>query len=104
MVKKRIIAHFMHEDELAAVKQKMPEGVETEAYVVGDVDEDDIPELQQQGIIVQEVQMPEEDVSPEAPGRISSLLDPSNSSLQSRKNCWNGIRFIRGMIRHTPFQ
>lgn len=65
MTRKRIMAHFMDERERDAARQKMTQVEETESYLLGEIDEDDIPDLEQQGLIVQIV---EEEGKPETPG------------------------------------
>ena len=55
MAKKRIIAHCMREEELATAVEMMPDGEKTESYVIGDIEESDIPKLQAKGIIVQDI-------------------------------------------------
>ena len=42
MVKKRIIAHFMHEIEEHAASSKMTNFERTEGYLIGEIDESDI--------------------------------------------------------------
>lgn len=66
MGKKRIIAHFMHEAEEAAASQKMAQFERTEGYLIGEIDEKDIPELERQRVIVQVL---EEEPEVETPGR-----------------------------------
>jgi serine protease AprX len=56
MGKKKVLAHFMHESEERAAHQFMQVQQETESYVFGEVDDNDIPRLQEQGLIVQVVQ------------------------------------------------
>lgn len=55
MALKRVIAHFMHEDEQAAAVQALNVIQNTESYVLGEIDEADIPALEAKGLIVQEV-------------------------------------------------
>jgi serine protease AprX len=66
MAKKRIIAHFMHETEMHAATQSMPGADVTESYVIGDIEEEAIEGLENQGLIVQE--LPEQAWRPETPG------------------------------------
>lgn len=66
MGKKRIIAHFMHEHEEAAASQKMTQVERTEGYLVGEIDENDIPELMRRGVIIQVL---EEEPEAETPGK-----------------------------------
>lgn len=66
MAKKRIIAHFMHEDEEVAAVRAIENVQRTESYVLGEIDEADIPDLEAQGLIVQIL---EEEPEAETPGR-----------------------------------
>jgi hypothetical protein len=52
----RIIAHFMHGEELEAARRVMTAVEETESYVLGEVDESEIPRLREQGLIVERLQ------------------------------------------------
>lgn len=63
----KIIAHFMHEKERDAARQKMKQIDETESYLLGEIDEGEIKGLEGQGIIVQRIEEKEE---PETPGRV----------------------------------
>ena len=57
MVKKKIIAHFMHEYEEGVALNKLKDIEErTEGYILGFVEEDDIQDLENQGIIVQYIE------------------------------------------------
>lgn len=53
MAKKRIIAHFMDEQEETTALQKITNVQRTESYVLGEINETDIPALQQKGLIIQ---------------------------------------------------
>jgi serine protease AprX len=53
MTKKRVIAHFMHEKEADAAREKMTNVEETESFLIGEVEEEDIEALEQKGLIVQ---------------------------------------------------
>ncbi len=55
MGNKRIIAYFMHEHEQAHALSLMPQGQTTESYVIGEIDEAQIPALETAGIICHEV-------------------------------------------------
>jgi len=57
----RIIAHFMHEDEEAFARQILDNITATESFIVGEIEESEIPELESKGLIVQVL----EDVPPE---------------------------------------
>lgn len=71
MARKRIIAHFMHEAEAAAAHERMPAAYGTESYLLGEIDEDDIPGLEEQGLIVQVL---EDEPEAETPGGESHPL------------------------------
>jgi subtilisin family serine protease len=68
MAKKRIIAHFMNEEERLAALEKMIQIEQTESFVVGQIDESEIPELQKAGLVVQGF---EDQPEPETPGGAS---------------------------------
>lgn len=53
LAKTRIIAHFMHENEMNAAEQKMKVEGRTDSYLIGEINETDLPNLQQQGLIIQ---------------------------------------------------
>ncbi len=55
MAMRKVLAHYMHEEELAAAQQAMPGGTTTESYVFGDIEEQDIQKLRDRGLIVQDV-------------------------------------------------
>lgn len=61
MAQKHVVAFFMHEHEAAEANRRMQHVVETESFLIGDIDEDEIPDLQRAGLIVQVV----EDSAPE---------------------------------------
>jgi subtilisin family serine protease len=52
---KRVIAYAMHEDELVAAGPIVENAQWTASYVIGDADEDRIEELEQAGLVVDEV-------------------------------------------------
>jgi subtilisin family serine protease len=52
---KRVITYVMHEAEAVAAERILDNPVETQSYVMGDVDESRIPELQALGLIVEEI-------------------------------------------------
>ena len=54
----RVIAYAMHEHEVGAAAQALDNAVVTESYVVGDIDDADIPALEQHGLIVEQVAAP----------------------------------------------
>lgn len=53
MAKKRIIAYFMQEKKRDKAREKMQNIEETDSYLLGDIDEDDISSLEKQGLVVQ---------------------------------------------------
>jgi hypothetical protein len=55
MATKHVIAYAMHETELAAAGPIVENAQWTASYVIGDVDEDRIAELEQAGLVVDEV-------------------------------------------------
>lgn len=52
---KHIIAYALHETERNAAERLLENAQVTDSYVIGDIDEDDIEELQQAGLLVDEV-------------------------------------------------
>jgi serine protease AprX len=66
MATKRIIAHYMHENEREAARNMMPQAEITDSFLVGEIEERNIPQLQQQGVIVQVI---EDKPIAETPGR-----------------------------------
>jgi subtilisin family serine protease len=66
MAKRRVITHFMHEYEEAEARQAMPGAEATESYLVGEVEENEIPELRRKGLIVQPVDDQAEEEAPSA--------------------------------------
>lgn len=70
MEKKRIIAYYMHEKEMEQAIKMMPQSEVTESFVLGDIDENNIPQLQQKGIIVQVL---EDKPAVETPGMESEI-------------------------------
>lgn len=59
MAKRRIIAHCMHEHELALANTVVQGGVSTEGTVVGEIDDADVPRLKAAGIVVQQLDEPQ---------------------------------------------
>lgn len=53
MAETKVIAHFMHENELATASQALHDPQITDSYVLGRVDDQEIPELEKEGLIVQ---------------------------------------------------
>ncbi len=70
MVRKKIMAHFMHENERDAARNIMSQVQETQSYLLGEIEEGDIPQLKKQGLIVQPID--DQPVS-ETPGLGTSL-------------------------------
>src|SRR5262245_21859698 len=56
MARKHVIAYFMHETERENARQVMPGAEVTDSYVIGDVDDAQIPQLQHAGLIMAEVE------------------------------------------------
>jgi hypothetical protein len=56
----------MHETEMNEAKSMMPQSEVTESFLLGDIDETAIPQLQQKGLIVQVL---DDKPTPETPGR-----------------------------------
>src|SRR5918992_2858462 len=72
MAEKRVIVHFMHEDEMNEAVQTVRTAQATESYVIGVVDENEIAELEAKGLIVQTLEPPsarEETPTTRAPQR-----------------------------------
>ncbi|MDQ3379554.1 MAG: S8 family serine peptidase [Actinomycetota bacterium] len=53
MAEAKVIAHFMHETEMNAATQRLHDVEVTESFVIGRIDDSQIAELEQQGLIVQ---------------------------------------------------
>ncbi|MGH9875830.1 MAG: S8 family serine peptidase [Pyrinomonadaceae bacterium] len=54
MARKRVIAHFMHEYERGDVLSQLSQTIVTDGFAIGDIDEDQISDLEKKGIIFQE--------------------------------------------------
>jgi hypothetical protein len=65
MAMKRVIAYCMHEIELSQARQSMPAGQATDSYIIGDIDETQIPALEASGILVEPLAAPP---PPQTPG------------------------------------
>ena len=52
MATKRVIAYGMSDAELSAAAGRLAETVVTSSYVIGDIDEDAIPDLEATGVVV----------------------------------------------------
>jgi len=81
MANKRIIAYFMHEREKAAAEQALSAAVSTPSFVMGEIDEGRIGDLETQGLIVHELaeaKPPLADLSPALESaHVSALGAPS---------------------------
>jgi serine protease AprX len=67
MGNKRIVAYFMHEDERREAQRLMPQGIATDSYVIGEIDEGELPSLRAKGVVCDEVPPAQR---PETPGMI----------------------------------
>ena len=63
---KRIVAYFMHEYELAEANKHMSNVENTDSYLLGDIEETDIPALQKSGVIVQPIEARSREETPTA--------------------------------------
>jgi len=59
MARQRIIAFYMHESEAAAASSLMHNAQATEGFMMGEVEEEDLPRLEAAGIIVQKLDQAE---------------------------------------------
>lgn len=71
MANKRVIAYFMHESEEGAARARLQNIESTESYLLGDIEESQIADLERAGLLVAEVAPPSE---PETPGRPFEVL------------------------------
>lgn len=53
MVRKRVIAHYMHEKELGLASDALENKIVKKGYIYGEIEEESIPELREKGIIIQ---------------------------------------------------
>jgi serine protease AprX len=81
MASKRVIAYYMHEDELYAAQQAMPTAQATDSFVMGEIDEAAIGDLEDRGLIVEE--MPTAPPPPPLAG-LSPALETANRDLEMR--------------------
>lgn len=51
----KVIAHFMHDSEKAEATQRLHDAEVTDSYVIGGIDDSEIPDLEQHGLIIQRV-------------------------------------------------
>lgn len=64
MADMKVIAHFMHEGEMAEASQRLHNAEVTDSYVVGRIDDSEIPSLEQHGLIIQVLdEQPEEETA-----------------------------------------
>lgn len=80
MARKRIIAYYMHEEELSAAQTAMLTAEVTDSFVMGDIDEAAIGDLKARGLIVQE--MP--DAPPPPLASLSPALEAANRDVRTR--------------------
>lgn len=73
MAKKRVIAYYMDDSEAAAAGRIMENVQTTESFMIGDVEESDLPRLKESGCIVQSVGEPER----------PSLVDRARAAVES---------------------
>jgi subtilisin family serine protease len=71
MAMKRVIAYFMHEREEGSARGRLQNVEGTESYLLGDIEESEIADLEKEGLIVQEATPPGE---AETPGRLFEVL------------------------------
>ncbi len=71
MARKRVIAHYMQDAELQAAEKAIGDAVVTDSYVIGSIDDADIPGLEAQGLIVQVLDEPKSAETPGAEARSS---------------------------------
>jgi serine protease AprX len=74
LAKARILAYFMHENEMNEAERKMQVEGRTDSYLIGEVDVADLPTLKQKGLIIQ-VLKDEEETEREAaaPERLTAV-------------------------------
>lgn len=79
MPTKRVIAYFMHEHEQAAAQQAMSGAENTDSFVIGEIDEEAIQDLENKGLVVE--------VLDEAPlpalAHLSPALDDAHASIMA---------------------
>ena len=51
----KIIAHFMHEVEAAAARARMTDYEVTDSYLVGEIEANEIPALEEAGVIIEPI-------------------------------------------------
>jgi hypothetical protein len=66
MAKTRVIAYFMHEHEKAVATATLTNAQTTDSYVVGDIDDAQIPDLERNGLMVQRFETPPANLTPTA--------------------------------------
>lgn len=55
MATKQVIAYFMHESEQAAAFDMLEDAETSDSFLVGSIEESQIDELRQRGLVVQEL-------------------------------------------------
>jgi serine protease AprX len=60
LARARILAYFMHETEMNEAERKMQVEGRTDSYLIGEVDDADLPSLKQKGLIIQVLKDEEE--------------------------------------------
>jgi subtilisin family serine protease len=70
MTERRIIANFFNDAARDKAREKMNAIEETESFLLGNIEDNDISYLQQQGIIVQKL---DDSVPAETPGKVSQM-------------------------------
>ena len=78
MSKKRIMAYFLHEEEMGFALDQMPAGIATESYVLGEADDNQISALKDRGLIVESIG---EVGTPSAPPVFEALHGTARSSV-----------------------
>jgi serine protease AprX len=84
MVKRRVICNYFNEESKLKAQDKIENAKVTDSFIVGDIDEQDIPLLEKEkGLIVQIVQSKNSVITP---GKMSSnnLRELNNASLEER--------------------
>lgn len=80
MASRRIIAYYMHEDEFQAARAAMPASQATDSFVMGEIDEAEIGDLEARGLIVQEMS---DDPPPPLAG-LSPALETADREFETR--------------------
>ena len=78
MARKRVIAHFMHEREMGWALSRMTDVVQTDAYLIGELDDDQLEKFRDHGLVVEELE------EPQAPPQADDPADPLGAGEVSR--------------------